>query len=183
VLPEMNINSFSQIPNICKYLLNIAGSGTLMRTSSLPSVIEAAGNDEWKKRKEAQSLKRLEVKKKRIKRRNSLTCSTSKEAVGQNPEEMNAHTDKLVSCGGAVLGTNENRSSGKHLAKGLPPKYQATITSQDSLSATGKKPNSAFKGIPFCLLYVHRLDILSIHFPCFQKHEFCQCTTGVIIHE
>jgi len=152
VFLEININSFPQIPNICKYLLNIAGSGTLMRTSSLPSVIEAAGNDEWKKRKEAQSLKRLEVKKKRIKRRNSLTCSTSKEAVGQNPEEMNAHTDKLVSCDEAVLGNNENDSSGKHLAKGHPPKYQATITSQDSLSAIGKKPNSAFKGIPFCLL-------------------------------
>ena len=53
-----------------------------MRTSSLPAVIEAAGNDEWKKRKEAQSLKRLEVKKKRIVRRNSLTCNTSKEAAG-----------------------------------------------------------------------------------------------------
>ena len=124
-----------------------------MRTSSLPAVIEAAGNDEWKKRKEAQSLKRLEVKKKRIERRNSLTCSTSKEVAGQIQEEMKAHTDKLVSCDGAVLGTNENHSSGKHLAKGLPPKYQATITSsQDSLSAVGKMPNSAFKGIPFCLL-------------------------------
>jgi hypothetical protein len=115
--------------------------------------MEAAGNEELKKRKEAQSLKRLEVKKKRIERRNSLTCSTSKEAAGQIPEEMNAHTDKLASCDEAVVGNNENHGSGKHLAKGLPPKYQATITSsQDSLSAVGKKPNSAFKGIPFCLL-------------------------------
>ncbi|XP_066378999.1 ninja-family protein 4-like [Miscanthus floridulus] len=125
----------------------LQGSGTLMRTSSLPAVTEAAGNEEWKKRKEAQSLKRLEVKKKRIERRNSLTCSTSKEAAGQIPEEMNAHTDKLVSCDEAVLGNNENDSSGKHLAKGHPPKYQATITSQDSLSAIGKKPNSAFKAV------------------------------------
>ena len=148
----MNINSFSQISNICKYLLNIAGSGTLMRTSSLPAVIEAAGNEEWKKRKEAQSLKRLEVKKKRIERRNSLTCSTSKEVAGQIPEEMNAHADKLVSSDEAVVMNNENHSSGKHLVKGLPPKYQATIASQDSLSAVGKKPNSAFKGIRFCLL-------------------------------
>jgi len=123
-----------------------------MRTSSLPAVIEAAGNDEWKKRKEAQSLKRLEVKKKRIVRRNSLTCNTSKEAAGQIPEEMNAHADKLVSSDEAVVMNNENHSSGKHLVKGLPPKYQATIASQDSLSAVGKKPNSAFKGIPFCLL-------------------------------
>nr|AGT15870.1 hypothetical protein SHCRBa_252_E12_R_390 [Saccharum hybrid cultivar R570] len=121
--------------------------GTLMRTSSLPAVIEAAGNDEWKKRKEAQSLKRLEVKKKRIERRNSLTCNTSKEAAGQIPEEMNAHADKLVSSDEAVVMNNENHSSGKHLVKGLPPKYQATIASQDSLSAVGKKPNSAFKAI------------------------------------
>ncbi|CAD6210197.1 unnamed protein product [Miscanthus lutarioriparius] len=120
--------------------------GTLMRTSSLPAVIEAAGNDEWKKCKEAQSLKRLEVKKKRIERRNSLTCNTSKEAAGQIPEEMNAHADKLVSSDEAVVMNNENHSSGKHLVKGLPPKYQATIASQDSLSAMGKKPNSAFKG-------------------------------------
>ncbi|CAD6266604.1 unnamed protein product [Miscanthus lutarioriparius] len=122
--------------------------GTLMRTSSLPAVIEAVGNDEWKKRKEAQSLKRLEVKKKRIVRRNSLTCNTSKEAAGQIPEEMNAHADKLVSSDEAVVMNNENHenhSSGKHLVKGLPPKYQATIASQDSLSAVGKKPNSAFK--------------------------------------
>jgi hypothetical protein len=150
VFLEININSFPQIPNICKYLLNIPG--TLMRTCSLPAVIEAAGNDEWKKRKEAQSLKRLEVKKKRIERRNSLTCNTSKEAAGQIPEEMNAHADKLVSSDEAVVMNNENHSSGKHLVKGLPPKYQATIASQDSLSAVGKKPNSAFKGIPFCLL-------------------------------
>jgi hypothetical protein len=150
MLLEININSFSQIPNICKYLLNIAG--TLMRTSSLPAAIEAAGNDEWKKRKEAQSLKRLEVKKKRIERRNSHTCNTSKEAAGQIPEEMNAHTDKLVASDEAVVMNNENHSSGKHLVKGLPPKYQATIASQDSLSTVGKKPNSAFKGIPVCLL-------------------------------
>lgn len=120
--------------------------GTLMRTSSLPAVIEASGNDDWKKRKEAQSLKRLEVKKKRIERRNSLTCNTSKEAAGQSPEEMNANTDKLVSSDETIASANESHSSGKHLVKGLPPKYQATITSQDSSSAMRKKPNSAFKG-------------------------------------
>jgi hypothetical protein len=78
------------------------------------------------KRKEAQSLKRLEVKKKRIERRNSLTCNTSKEAAGQSPEEMNANTDKLVSSDETIVSTNESHSSGKHLVKGLPPKYQAT---------------------------------------------------------
>jgi hypothetical protein len=123
-----------------------------MRTSSLPAVTEAAGNEEWKKRKEAQSLRRLEVKKKRIERRNSLTCSTSKEVTRQIPEKMNAHTDKLASCDEAVVGNNENHSSGKHLAKGKAPKHQAAITSQASLSAMRKKPNSAFKGIPFCML-------------------------------
>ena len=78
------------------------------------------------KRKEAQSLKRLEVKKTRIERRNSLTCNTSKEAAGQSPEEMNANTDKLVSSDETIVSTNESHSSGKHLVKGLPPKYQAT---------------------------------------------------------
>ncbi|AQL08654.1 Ninja-family protein 1 [Zea mays] len=117
-----------------------------MRTSSLPAVIEASGNDDWKKRKEAQSLKRLEVKKKRIERRNSLACNTSKEAAGQSPKEMNANTDKLVSSDETIVSANESHSSGKHLVKGLPPKYQATITSEDSSSAMRKKPNSAFKG-------------------------------------
>ncbi|PUZ42180.1 hypothetical protein GQ55_9G564600 [Panicum hallii var. hallii] len=92
---------------------------TLIRSTSLPAAIDAAGTEEWRKRKAAQSLKRLELKKKRVERRNSLTCNTSKEVGGQILEEVKVHTDKL---------------------------HQATSTSHDSLSGVRGKPNSAFKG-------------------------------------
>ncbi|RLN41390.1 hypothetical protein C2845_PM01G07470 [Panicum miliaceum] len=92
---------------------------TLVRSTSLPAAIDAAGTEEWRKRKAAQSLKRLELKKKRVERRNSLTCNTSKEVGGQILEEVKAHADKL---------------------------HQATSTSHDSLSAVRGKPNSAFEG-------------------------------------
>ncbi|OEL28111.1 Ninja-family protein 1 [Dichanthelium oligosanthes] len=107
---------------------------TLIRSASLPASVDAAGTEEWGKRKAAQSLKRLELKKKRIERRNSLTCGTSKEAAGQILEEVKAHTDKSESC------------DDKYLMKGLPPKHQATSTSQDHLSGVQRKQNSAFKG-------------------------------------
>jgi hypothetical protein len=53
-------------------------------------------------------------------------ATLQKEAAGQSPEEMNANTDKLVSSDETIVSTNESHSSGKHLVKGLPPKYQAT---------------------------------------------------------
>ncbi|TKV97444.1 hypothetical protein SEVIR_9G494800v4 [Setaria viridis] len=93
---------------------------TLVRSTSLPASIDAAGTEEWRKRKAAQSLKRLELKRKRVERRNSLTCNTLKEAGGQIVEEvMRAPNDKL---------------------------HQAISTSHDSLSAGRRKPNSASKG-------------------------------------
>ncbi|WVZ55996.1 hypothetical protein U9M48_006586 [Paspalum notatum var. saurae] len=67
--------------------------GTLIRTSSLPAGINAAGTEELRKRKAAQSLKRLEVKK-RIERRSSLTSNVSKEAVRQIAGEINANAGK-----------------------------------------------------------------------------------------
>ncbi|CAL4929795.1 unnamed protein product [Urochloa decumbens] len=91
---------------------------TLVRSTSLPAGIDAAGTEEWRKRKAAQSLKRLELKKKRVERRNSLTCNTSKEAGVQIIEEVKVDTDKM---------------------------HQATSTSHDSLSAVRRQPNSAFK--------------------------------------
>lgn len=128
--------------------VNIAD--TLMRTSSLPAGIE----DEWRKRKEAQSLKRLEVKRKRIERRNSLTSNVSKEAAGQILEEMNARAEKVessvdVAMGNKQIGGNLNHSNEKHHSNGLPPTYQAKFTSQDSsLSGIPKMQNSAGKGTP-----------------------------------
>ncbi|CAN6290225.1 unnamed protein product [Urochloa humidicola] len=91
----------------------------LIRSTSLPAGIDAAGTEEWRKRKAAQSLKRLELKKKRVERRNSLTCNTSKEAGVQIVEEVKADTDEM---------------------------HQATSTSHDSLSAVRRQPNSTFKG-------------------------------------
>jgi hypothetical protein len=70
--------------------------------------------------------KRLEVTKKMIERGNSLTYDTSKAAAGQIPEEMNAHTVKLVSSDEAVVGNSRSHNSGNHLVKGLPPKYRST---------------------------------------------------------
>ncbi|CAN6301781.1 unnamed protein product [Urochloa humidicola] len=90
---------------------------TLVRSASLPASI--AGTEEWRKRKAAQSLKRLELKRKRVERRNSLTCNTSKEPGVQIIEEVKEDTDKM---------------------------HQATSTSHDSLSAVRRQPNSAFKG-------------------------------------
>ncbi|XP_062216406.1 ninja-family protein MODD-like [Phragmites australis] len=108
----------------------------LMRTTSLPAGID----DECRKRKAAQSLKRLELKKKRIERRNCLTSNMSKEAAGQILEEMNASTEKLESCVEVVTRNKQNMNR-------LSPMHQATFTSRDcSLSAMRKKPNSAFKG-------------------------------------
>lgn len=45
---------------------------------SVPAIIEAAGNNECKKHKEAQSQKRLEVKKKMIERTFSLAALRKK---------------------------------------------------------------------------------------------------------
>ncbi|KAF8730526.1 hypothetical protein HU200_016942 [Digitaria exilis] len=92
---------------------------TLVRSASLPAGIDATGTEEWRKRKAAQSLKRLELKRKRLERRNSLTCNNSKEAVRQISEDVKAHTDKL---------------------------HHATSTSHDNLSAVQRKSKSAFKG-------------------------------------
>jgi hypothetical protein len=121
---------------------------TLMRTSSLPAGIE----DEWRKRKEAQSLKRLEVKRKRIERRNSLTSNISKEAVGQILEEMNAGAEKVESCddvatGNKKTGGNVNHSSDRNRCTGLPPVHRATYTQQrGSLSGIPTKHIPAMKG-------------------------------------
>lgn len=114
--------------------------GALVKTTSLPAGIEATGTEEWRKRKVAQSLKRLEVKRKRIERRNSHTCNISKEAVGQILGEMHAKAEKLESIDEAVPRNNGNHRDSKH------PKHQATIISHDSFSAVQKKPDSAFKG-------------------------------------
>mgnify|MGYP003702607081 CR=1 FL=1 len=127
---------------------------TLMRTSSLPAGID----DEWRKRKEAQSLKRLEVKRKRIERRNSLTSNISKEAVGQILEEMNAGAEKVESCddvatGNKKTGGNVNHSSDRNRCTGLPPVHRATYTQQrGSLSGIPTKHIPAMKGklLTFC---------------------------------
>ncbi|KAF0910887.1 hypothetical protein E2562_004844 [Oryza meyeriana var. granulata] len=127
--------------------LEVNMTDTLMRTSSLPAGIE----DEWRKRKEAQSLKRLEVKRKRIERRNSLT-SNSKEAVGQILEEMNTRAEKVESCddvatGHKKTGANVNHSSDKNRCTGLPPVHRATFTQpRGNLSRIPTKHNPAVKG-------------------------------------
>uniref|UniRef100_A0A0D9Z3X3 Ninja-family protein n=1 Tax=Oryza glumipatula TaxID=40148 RepID=A0A0D9Z3X3_9ORYZ len=128
--------------------LEVNMTDTLMRTSSLPAGIE----DEWRKRKEAQSLKRLEVKRKRIERRNSLTSNISKEAVGQILEEMNAGAEKVESCddvatGNKKTGGNVNHSSDRNRCTGLPPVHRATYTQQrGSLSGIPTKHIPAMKG-------------------------------------
>ncbi|KAM0836738.1 hypothetical protein ACQ4PT_062130 [Festuca glaucescens] len=122
----------------------------LARTSSLPAGIE----DEWRKRKEAQTLKRLEVKRKRIERRNSSNVSA--EAVGQILEEMNAtaSADRVESSDDPSMrnkqtGGNENHSNVRRRSSGLPPTYQATVASQGScLPGKLKRHNSAMKGTP-----------------------------------
>uniref|UniRef100_A0A0D9VR73 Ninja-family protein n=1 Tax=Leersia perrieri TaxID=77586 RepID=A0A0D9VR73_9ORYZ len=112
-------------------MLEVNMTDNLMRTNSLPAGIE----DEWRKRKEAQSLKRLEVKRKRIERRNSLTSNVSKEAVGQILEEMNTKVDKVESCdddptGNKKTGGKVNHSSDKIRCTGLPPVHRAASTQQ-----------------------------------------------------
>ncbi|KAL6867601.1 hypothetical protein ACP4OV_015625 [Aristida adscensionis] len=120
---------------------------TLYRTSSLPAVIE----DE-RKRKAAQSLRRQEVKRKRIERRNSLTGNISKDAARQIVEEINARTLRVERCDEVVTKNkqtegNVNHNNEKHPLNGLPPRQQATFTSRDSsLSALPKRQNSALKG-------------------------------------
>ncbi|TVU47930.1 hypothetical protein EJB05_07548, partial [Eragrostis curvula] len=115
----------------------------LMRTSSLP----AGFDDDSRKRKAAQSLKRLELKKKRIERRNSLTCNISKEAAGQIRQETNANTEKLETSNDVITRNKQSHSNDKHPMNGLPPMHQATFASRDySSSAMRKKHNSAAKG-------------------------------------
>uniref|UniRef100_A0A0A8ZU35 Ninja-family protein n=1 Tax=Arundo donax TaxID=35708 RepID=A0A0A8ZU35_ARUDO len=115
----------------------------LTRTTSLPVGID----DECRKRKAAQSLKRLELKKKRIERRNSLTSNISKEAVGKILEEMNADTEKLESSDEIVARNKQNHSNDKHPMNGLPPMHHTAFASRDcSLPTMRKKLNSAFKG-------------------------------------
>ncbi|XP_051182555.1 ninja-family protein MODD [Lolium perenne] len=122
----------------------------LPRTSSLPAGIE----DEWRKRKEAQTLKRLEVKRKRIERRNSSNVSA--EAVGHILEEMNAtaSADRVESSDDPSMRNkqtegNESHSKVRRRSSGLPPTYQATVASQGScLPGKLKRHNSAMKGTP-----------------------------------
>uniref|UniRef100_A0ACD5XDG4 Uncharacterized protein n=2 Tax=Avena sativa TaxID=4498 RepID=A0ACD5XDG4_AVESA len=123
----------------------------LARTSSLPAGIE----DEWRKRKEAQTLKRLEVKRKRIQRLNSSNVSA--EAVGQILEEMNAtaSTERVESADELSMrnkqaGENVNRSNVRRHLSGLPPTYQATVASSQGSCLPGKlkRHNSAVKGTP-----------------------------------
>jgi hypothetical protein len=111
-----------------------------------------------RKRKEAQALKRLEVKKKRLERRNSSNVSA--EAVGQILDEMNAtaSTEKVESSDDPSMknkqtGGDVNHSNGRRHSSGLPPTYQATLASQGScLPGKLKRHNSAMKGI-IVLLY------------------------------
>lgn len=122
----------------------------LARTSSLPAGIE----DEWRKRKEAQSLKRLEVKRKRIERRNSSNVSA--EAVVQILEEMNAtaSTERVgssddLSARNKHPGGNVNHNNVRRRSSGLPPTYQATVASQGGcLPGKLRRHNSAMKGTP-----------------------------------
>ncbi|KAL6648566.1 hypothetical protein ACP70R_012790 [Stipagrostis hirtigluma subsp. patula] len=120
---------------------------TLMRTSSLP-----AGFEDERKRKAAQSLRRLEVKKKRIERRNSLTCKVSKEEAGHILEEMNARTLRVESSNDVVMRNkrteeNVNHNNEKHPLNGLPPRRQVKFTSQEcSSSVMPKRQNSVLKG-------------------------------------
>jgi hypothetical protein len=115
-----------------------------MRTTSLP----AGFDDDFRKRKAAQSLKRHELKKKRTERRNSLTCNILNEAAGQIPEEMNVNTEKLESRTEVVTRNKQSHSNDRHPMNGLPPMHQATFGLRDCVSsAMRKKHNSAFKGI------------------------------------
>ncbi|CAM0871989.1 unnamed protein product [Alopecurus aequalis] len=122
----------------------------LARTSSLP----AGSDDELRKRKEAQTLKRLEVKRKRIERRNSSNVSA--EAVGQILEETTAtaNVQRIESSGDLSMrnkqtGGHVNHSNVRRHSSGLPPTYQATVVSQGScLPGKLKRHNSAMKGTP-----------------------------------
>jgi hypothetical protein len=116
-----------------------------MRTISLPADFD----DDFRKRKAAQSLKRHELKKKRIERRNSLTCNISNEAAGQISEEMNANTEKLERHTEVVIRNKQSRhSNDRHPMNRLPPMHQATFGLRDCVSsAMRKKHNSASKGI------------------------------------
>nr|XP_040243301.1 ninja-family protein MODD isoform X2 [Aegilops tauschii subsp. strangulata] len=108
------------------------GEGILARTSSLPAGIE----DGWRKRKLAETLNKLEMKRS-IDRMNSSNASVGE--VGENPDEMSEQ------AGGKATVQRMNRTNVRRRLSGLPPPYQPPAASQ------GPKRNSALKGTPGAL--------------------------------
>uniref|UniRef100_A0A8R7Q7T7 Ninja-family protein n=1 Tax=Triticum urartu TaxID=4572 RepID=A0A8R7Q7T7_TRIUA len=108
------------------------GEGILTRTSSLPAGIE----DGWRKRKLAETLNKLEMKR-RIERMNSSNVSVGE--VGENADEMSEQ------AGGKQKAQRMNHSNVRRRLSGLPPPYQPPAASQ------GPKRNSALKGTPGAL--------------------------------
>ncbi|KAM3314893.1 hypothetical protein ACQJBY_033584 [Aegilops geniculata] len=108
------------------------GEGILARTSSLPAGIE----DGWRKRKLAETLNKLEMKRS-IDRMNSSNVSVGE--VGENPDEMSEQ------AGGKATVQRMNRTNVRRRLSGLPPPYQPPAASQ------GPKRNSALKGTPGAL--------------------------------
>ncbi|KAF7054935.1 hypothetical protein CFC21_062523 [Triticum aestivum] len=106
--------------------------GILARTSSLPAGIE----DGWRKRKLAETLNKLEMKRS-IDRMNSSNASVGE--VGENPDEMSEQ------AGGKATVQRMNRTNVRRRLSGLPPPYQPPAASQ------GPKRNSALKGTPGAL--------------------------------
>ncbi|KAI0527235.1 hypothetical protein KFK09_002834 [Dendrobium nobile] len=80
---------------------NEPASSSLVRTCSLP--VEA--NEENRKRKEMQSLKRLEAKRKRTEKRSSSRTPMASAGSGDPKEEPN----RAGACGRAVLNLMEER--------------------------------------------------------------------------
>ncbi|XP_073011877.1 ninja-family protein AFP3-like [Typha latifolia] len=131
-------------------------ASSLARTSSLPA--EAEEMMMMRKRKEMQSLKRLEAKRKRSERRNSIKSGLAKEKTDEEMDsEQNSGCLRLLGgnrIGGRMNcihpnGLRRSASASTLVVDGLSPISQGSIGSQGSSSAIGVLDfgNRAARGI------------------------------------
>ncbi|KAI9121525.1 hypothetical protein K1719_008558 [Acacia pycnantha] len=111
------------------------GTSSLVRTCSLP----AATEEEWRRRKELQTLRRLEARRKRSEKQRNLR------AVRERNREDDVVVERDASSTLSVLTGSRTTSLGSGLPPPCPPSVPKTSNGSDGISESESQPPSGTK--------------------------------------
>ncbi|GMJ04087.1 ABI five binding protein 3 [Hibiscus trionum] len=137
---DKSSSSSSSSPSL--FPMAACGSGSLVRTCSLPVETE----EEWRKRKELQSLRRLEAKRKRCEKQKNLKVLKDRNREGFGEEDKREEGCNNGGSQGSI-GSQGSGSSGISELESQPPQgtYKCpgsrSPTSAQSATQTEQKPN------------------------------------------